>query len=258
EGVTRLDLSGREATLEPGASLRGGAMGEGLGVDATGRRALNAIVAHRRRGVQPFLNVSLMEQTTLLGRVPPDAGEAIGLQLEPNGDGICIAGILALQATRLRVDAQKMLYMMPELVRQDISLREITGRTKAALKLVVEGEIDVHLLIERTIERAHRRLGSSTSGLCDVAEEHELRVIVRHASLSENRAPCVLHVIEHKGDELYEPIFRGRARNLAIRRCNARAVRGCAAGHKITAENQTQYEHNEGAADSHSRASAGK
>ena len=157
------------------------------------------------------------------------------------------------------VDAKQMLYVMPELVRQDVRLGKVAGRAKAALKLVIKTEIDVNLLIEWTVERAHRSRGRAATGLGHVAEEHELRVLIRHTALGEDRPPRVLHIVEHEGDELHETIFGGRARDLAIHSRRAGAVGGrCAAGHKIPTEDETQYEQYDGATDSHSGATAGK
>src|SRR5207253_9390839 len=152
-----------------------------------------------------------------------------------------------------------MLYVMPELVRQDICLGKVAGRAKAALKLVIKAEIDIDLLIEWTVERAHRGLGRAATGSGHIAEEHELRVLIRHTALGEDRPPRVLHIVEHEGNELHETIFGGRARHFAIRSRGARAVGGrCAAGHKIPTEDETQYEQYDGATDSHSGPTAGK
>src|SRR5207237_7023912 len=128
----------------------------------------------------------------LVGAVAPDAGEAVGLQLEPYRNRVGGAGILPFKAPRLRVDPKQMLNVMPKLVSEDVRFREIAGRAEAPLQLVVEAEIDINLLIERTVERTHRRLGRSTPGLGHVTEEHELRILVGYAPIVENRAPRVL------------------------------------------------------------------
>src|SRR5256885_13331413 len=108
-----------------------------------------------------------------------------------------------------------MLNMMSQLVRENVRFREVAGRAEAALQLIIEAEIDIHPLVERTVERSHRRLGRSTPGLRHVAEENELRVLVGHMPIAENRTPSVLHVIEHVRDELHEAIFGRRAGNLS-------------------------------------------
>ena len=77
-----------------------------LGVDMARRRALDAIIADSGGGVETFFNVTLLENASLLRTVAPDAGEAIGLQLEPHRHGVRIGRILLLKATSLGVDPE--------------------------------------------------------------------------------------------------------------------------------------------------------
>ena len=51
--------------------------------------SLEAIVTHCGSRIQSILDVTLFEQATLLRAVAPDAREAVGLELETHGDGIC-------------------------------------------------------------------------------------------------------------------------------------------------------------------------
>src|SRR4051812_2614918 len=106
-------------------------MCECLGIHVARRRTLQAVVTHRSRGVEAFLDVALLQQSTLLRRVAPYAGETIGLQLQSHRDRIGRAGIVALETPRLRIDAQQVLNMMPKLVSKYISLSEVTRRAKA-------------------------------------------------------------------------------------------------------------------------------
>src|SRR5262249_41913615 len=78
---------------------------------------------------------------------------------------------------------------------------------EAALQLVVEAEVDVDLLIARTVERAGRSLAESAGRLHLVAEEHELGVLV---AVAENLAPRVLRVVQDEGDELDPAILLRR------------------------------------------------
>src|SRR5689334_24845057 len=100
-----------------------------------------------------------------------------------------------------------MLNVMPQLVSQHVCLREIAGRPESALQFVVETEIDVDLLIQRTVERSHRRLRGSTAGLRRVAEEDEFRVLIRNVSVAKDRTPRVLYIVEHERHKLDEPIL---------------------------------------------------
>ena len=55
---------------------------------------LDAIVADGRRSGQPLLEVALLEQAALVRRVRPHAGQAVGLELEPNRECVALVGVL--------------------------------------------------------------------------------------------------------------------------------------------------------------------
>jgi hypothetical protein len=59
-------------------------VGEGLGVDPALGLLLDAVVADRRRRGQALLQIAALEQSAVVGRARPDAGQAIGLKLEPH------------------------------------------------------------------------------------------------------------------------------------------------------------------------------
>ena len=62
-------------------------------------------------------------------RLCPDAGEAVGLQLDPHLDAVRLrlAAGRALRLLRLRQDAEQVLHVMADLVRDHIGLRELAG-----------------------------------------------------------------------------------------------------------------------------------
>ena len=79
-----------------------------------GRHPLDAVVANRRRGVQPFLDVAGLElhlpvrgASGLRGLVPPDAGKAVGLELQPHRERILLIRLRLLQPADLRLDAEQ-------------------------------------------------------------------------------------------------------------------------------------------------------
>ena len=84
ERVAAVDAARLDAALEPVDALRAGAVREGLGHDRALRLALQRVVADLRGGVERRLDVARLEAPALLllrtGR--PDAGEAVGLQLD--------------------------------------------------------------------------------------------------------------------------------------------------------------------------------
>src|SRR5262249_46246385 len=84
---------------------------------------------------------------------------------------------------------------------------------EAALQLVVEAEVDVDLLIARTVERTGRRLAEPAGRLHLVAEENELGVLV---AVAENLPPRVLRVVQDEGDELDPAILLRRRLDRAL------------------------------------------
>src|SRR5579884_4190084 len=94
--------------------------------------------------------------------------------------------------------------MMPNLMRDDIGLREFAGRAETLRQLVVEAEIDVDLFVGGTVERTGGGLRLTARGRERVAIDDELRVAIRHARLLRKKAvPRLLDVVEHEGDELH-------------------------------------------------------
>src|SRR5262245_4555128 len=90
--ITGVGRSLRQAAPEPLHPLRGRAVREAIRHHVTRRHPLQSIVANRRRGAQALLDVAGVELHLMVRGAPglrrgmtPDAGEAVGLQLEANG-----------------------------------------------------------------------------------------------------------------------------------------------------------------------------
>src|SRR4051794_37288289 len=120
-----------------------------------------------------------------------------------------------------------MLDVMPELMRDDVCLGELAGRAETLAKVVVESEIDVDLLIVRTIEWSDRRLADAARRLRRVAIHDERRV----AETRHDPAPCrVLDVVHGPIDELRQTLFASTLRDRAdlatgaLRRTGARGA----------------------------------
>src|SRR5262245_58381702 len=96
---------------------------------------------------------------------------------------------------------------MSDLVREDVGLRELPRRAEALLELIVEAEVDVHLLVHWTVEGSGRGPPEATPRLGRIAEEDELRVVVAGA---ECLLPRVLGVVEDEGHELDPLLLLGR------------------------------------------------
>src|SRR6185369_7991746 len=95
--------------------------------------------------------------------------------------------------------------MMADFMSQDVGLREFTRGAEALLELVVKTEIDIHLFIARTVERAGGGFRAAAAGLRVVAEEHQLGVVIWPVGLlREDFGPGLLVVVENERDELDE------------------------------------------------------
>src|SRR5438093_587047 len=82
----------------------------------------------------------------VLGRLVVIAGQVIGARRVR----------LLLRPHRLH-DPERVLDVVPELVGDDVCLREVAGRSEALAQLVEEGRVEVDLLVRRAVERAGRR-----------------------------------------------------------------------------------------------------
>ncbi len=91
--------------------------------------------------------------------------------------------------------------MMSDLVGDDVGLREITRRVEAALQLVVKGEIDINLLVERAIEWPHLSLADAACGARTALENDELGFLVVLAEGLEDAVPDGLGIGEHAADK---------------------------------------------------------
>ena len=68
------------------------------------------------------------EQLPLVGRMTPDARKAVGLQFEAHRQGVGLRPAAARCARRTCcVDAEQVLDVVADLVRDDVGLREIAG-----------------------------------------------------------------------------------------------------------------------------------
>src|SRR5687768_14637204 len=82
ERIARPRIPALQPAPEPPRALLGGAVGKGLRADASARPGLNAIIANRRSRIQAFLDVAALQDLATIGRVAPDAGVAVRLELE--------------------------------------------------------------------------------------------------------------------------------------------------------------------------------
>ena len=183
--------------------------------------------------------------------IGPDAGEAIGLQLLPHRQRIAVAlaHVLA-QFGHLVGDAEQVLHVVADLMRDHVSLRKVSRGAEPVGELVEEGEVDIHTLVGRAIERTHRRLAKATGGLSGIAEQNQSRLAVGLADLPlEDVTPHILGALEDARHEVRFRIVAGRPGRAALlggrvtRRAAARGtVESAEQGARVGAQHQRQHD----------------
>ena len=170
---------------------------------------LDPVVADRRRRVQPLLQVPLLQQVVLVGRVGPDAREAVGLQLQEHRELVGVARAAAPLGVHLAHDPEQVLDVVAELVGDDVRLGEVARGAEALLQLAEEAEVEVDLAVDGAVEGA-RRGGRAAAPLRAhaAAEEHEPGRLVLPAGRAELLVPRVLDVVHHEGDEVAQVRLR--------------------------------------------------
>src|SRR6185295_12351471 len=121
--------------------------------------------------------------------------------------------------------AELVLHMMPDLMRDHVGLRELTGARagiaafEAALDIAEKRCVEIDLLIARTIERPHRGLRhAALVGARRAGEHHQRRRPVALAGLFEDQLPLHVRAAENARDELAHVIARRAGLAPALRR----------------------------------------
>ena len=107
-------------------------MGKRIGVDMASCRALQPVIAHRRRCTSAFLHVTLFKNTALsVCMVCPHSGITIGLQLSEYGQRVSVG------ATRSRLKLPhpvrytgEVLHVMADFVGDNIGPSKVSGRAE--------------------------------------------------------------------------------------------------------------------------------
>jgi hypothetical protein len=94
EGIAGRDSSLLQSAFEPADTLRGGTVGEAFGTYCSALHSLQMIVADGCGGLQTSCDIGVVNDVALFGAMSPHTGEAIGLQLKVNGEGISLRRIL--------------------------------------------------------------------------------------------------------------------------------------------------------------------
>ena len=159
---------------------------------------MDAIVADGGR--EPGFHIARLEQIPLPGEVTPDPGEAVGLELDANGDRVAprLARAGPLLPHLLR-DSQLLLNVMADFVGDHVGARELARRSKPLRERFEEGPVEIDVAIGRTVEWADSRAGQPTRRIDRAPKQHKPGRVVLAAHLSEERLPGVLRVAQDYG-----------------------------------------------------------
>ena len=148
------------------------------------------------------------------GVVGPDARVAVGLQLDAHG----VRGRTAVAALHAGGRAQQVLHVVAVLVGDDVGAGEVAAlRAEAGLQLLVEGQVDVDVLVGGAVERPGVRGGGPAAGVHVAGEELGARRRVALAGAGERVAPVVVDGVDD-GDDLAVELRVGLRARLARRR----------------------------------------
>src|SRR5262245_25285643 len=131
--------------------------------------------------------------------------------------------------------------MMTDLVRDDIGLRKVSRRVKPLPQLFIKRQINVDLLVSRTVKRPDRGAIDATRRLHLVRKKNESRIPVMAAGFLEDVCPHILSLRQHHADEMLKLFLFGvswpGSRHSRRRRATARSQ----VLPRIGAEQQRQY-----------------
>src|SRR6185369_3340091 len=98
---------------------------------------------------------------------------------------------------------------MPNFVRDHIRLREISRRLELTSQLFIKREIDVNLLITRTIEWTNSSARHPTRGLHPIRKEHERWFSILPPVLAKHVGPNIFRLRQNHPDKLFQLFFFG-------------------------------------------------
>ena len=101
--------------------------------------------------------------------------------------------------------------MVADFMSNHVSLGKITGSLEAVAQLTIKIEIDIDLVIFRTIERPGGSLREAARGLHPAAKKHQFRRLVCPTVARKYFAPGALCAAEHTRDEVFHRIIAIRA-----------------------------------------------
>ena len=233
-------------------------MGERVRPHAALRLLLQGVVADVAGRVQGFLDVARLQPLqALLAVVRPHPRVAIRLQFLPHRQaiGAIHRGAAATRLVDLVEHAGQFLHVMADLVRDHVGAGEVAGGMQFVLQLLEERQVQVHLLVARAIERAHRRGGAAAGRVHATAEQVQLGLDIGGAVRLEDRTPALLGRMQDRADEgLLLGIDLERLPGL--RRCARRGAALVQQCQRILEEDPAQQRQHDQAAQAHAATAA--
>lgn len=145
--------------------------------------------------------------------VRPHAGKTIGLQFQPHTEGVefCFAHPAA-HLLHLAADAQQVLHMVADFMRNHVGLCKVPWRAKALGQGFIKRKVDIHLLVSRAVKRAHCRLPCTATASAGLAsKQHQTWFLVSRATFGKNIFPNVFGIGQHGGYKFTHTVIGGRA-----------------------------------------------
>lgn len=165
---------------------------------------MEPVVSNRGGSIQSRGDIASIDDSALAGGVAPDPGKAIGLEFQADGELVGSIRISFFQATDFGLNADQFLYVMADLMSDDVRLGKFAGRTEAVAQFVEEAEIQIDLFVFRAIKRPDGFASEAATGGIRVAEENKPGVVVRSSrGLREDIVPVALDVVKNEGDEFH-------------------------------------------------------
>src|SRR5690625_1078318 len=134
EGVAGVRITRLEAAPEPRHPLLRSAVGERLRVHSTRRAGLQPVITDGSCRPQALFQVAAFHHPASLHRVGPHPGVTVSLKLECDAQLIGPRGLAALEFLYLAHRTEQVLHVMPQLVRQNVSLGEIAFGSEAGVQ----------------------------------------------------------------------------------------------------------------------------
>ena len=179
-------------------------MGKGLGNNGAAALTLQRVVADCAGRIQCLFHVAGFQYVSgLVGTMRPDSGKAIGLELKSNRKCITFDAVkLAFHRLNLARYPEQILYVMTDLMSNDIRLSEISGCFESGTHVIVESQIDIGFPVGRAVERSHRCLSQPARRTCRAAEQHQRWCLVALAGRGKYVRPDIFSIGDDNTDHI--------------------------------------------------------